>query len=490
LIPTALFFLVSCGVDPRSPVVLVTIDTIRADHVSAYGYEHPTSPILDSLAATGVLFTRAYSQSNSTVPSHASILSGQHVSDHGLHDNGQRWDDLGVPTLAQYFQAAGHRTAAFVSVLHLNGPRSGFDPGFDHFDNVRHQTGPTHYGADRWTRPGERTAQRALRWVRRNRGHAYLIWVHLFEPHTPYAPDSTLANRFVDHWTPRLSTLRDLHARVIDPSEARRRLPNSTASEHRLFESTYQHRDPRRDLDQVHRLLSQADRACIEALYDGEIAQTDAVIGRLLEGLRSSSEEGDPAPLIVVVGDHGENFDVDGVYAAHRSIYEACVRVPMLLSWQGQLPEGRRVDTPVQGIDLLPTILELAELEATSALPGRSLVGACLDTIEALPQPIIIEHANRSALAMIEWPWKIIVSTAELYKPAPDVYRHKGLELFNLSDDPHEQRDLAVAEAQREQRMRDHLLAWTARRSRDQAGARVELDSLMIQELRALGYID
>ena len=480
----------SCGHDHRPSVVLVTIDTIRADRVSAYGYERPTSPTLDSLAATGVLFEKAYSQGNSTAPSHASILSGKHASDHGLYSNGRRLNPDRARTLAQYFRTAGYRTGAFVSVAYLNDQCSGLDLGFQHFDNVRREQGSIQQGANRWARPAQHTVKRALRWLEKNRNRPCFLWIHVYDPHAPYAPEDRFANRFVGSWTPRIATLRDLHLGLIDPSEARRRHPETNVEQDTLFVRTYQHRDPRRSIDEIDRLFSAADRDCIEVLYDGEIAQTDAAIGNLLRGVRATFDNPALPPLVVVLGDHGESFGSGGVYAAHRSIYEACVRVPMLMSWAGRLPAGRRVESPVQGIDVLPTVLELLDLEAATLLPGRSLVAACPGNSTPNPHPILIEHANRSALAMIDWPWKVIVSTAELYDPAPHVYRHKGTELYRLDSDPREMRDLSASLPQTAQDMKARALAWALRDGVVHEDAPPALDSLMTRQLRALGYIE
>ena len=276
----------------RVNVLLVTIDTLRWDHLGCYGDRSAATPVLDALAGRGVRFATAIAQVPLTAPSHASILTGLTPLRHGVRDNGGYTLPAEVRTLARRLTDAGYRSAAFVSGFPLDH-RFGFASGFDVYDDRLARTA----GRAPYTeRSADATTDRVMGWLDQMRpsgGEArstpsqpWFAWVHYFDPHAPYAPPPPFATRFADR------------------------------------------------------------------LYDGEVAFVDAQIGRLLGRLERS---GDLArTLIVVTADHGESFGEHGEETHGVFVYDATLRVPFIVAGPG-IHGGRSSAVVARSIDVVPT---------------------------------------------------------------------------------------------------------------------------------------
>ncbi len=331
-------------------VLLVTLDTTRSDHIGAYGYDRIQTPMLDGLAAQGVLFETAVAQASVTGPSHTTMLTGQGTWTHGSLLNG-------IPvasdteTLPERLRANGYRTGAFVSAYVLEG-ELGFNRGFDTYDD---DFGLPKGGADllAWRvkdaaarrlnpdyvleRVGERTVDDALDWLARGDG-PWFLWVHLFDAHGPYEPPPPYDTMYY----------------TGDP------------------------RDPSHDsMDEVAgvaaylapSLVGITDVEWVIAQYDGEISYQDKQVGRLLEAAGTDA-------LVVVTGDHGESLGDNGVWFNHGDdLTVAATQVPFIMRWPGHIPAGVRVQDPVELTDLLPTVFDLLDEPVPQGLDGRSLVG-------------------------------------------------------------------------------------------------------------------
>ncbi len=272
---TATVLTISCSdgakpraVDPGPSVLLVTLDTTRADRLGAYGSAIGATPHLDGLASRGVLFEQAFAVAPMTLPAHASILTGQLPTRTGLRWNGeQRLADspAEMPTLAERFRAAGYATAAFVSAAVLDRA-FGLDRGFELYDDGDHPGERSRSPADRWKteRPASQTVARALSWLATQPAERpVFLWVHLFDPHDPYLPPAPFAARFAD--------------------------------------------DP----------------------YSGEIAAADDAVGILLA--ESRFRPGAPA-IVSVIGDHGEGLGEHGEATHGILLHDATLRVPWILA--------------------------------------------------------------------------------------------------------------------------------------------------------------
>ena len=311
---------------PPSRVLIVTIDTLRADHVGAYGGPVPT-PAMDGIAMDGALFLDASTPTPSTAPAHASLWTGLHPWRHGVLDNAT---PLGVDiaTVAESAQNAGIATAAFVS-SYILAPRFGLARGFAtfHFDPSERYAWR---GSDReafWSRAAA-TTDAALDWLQDHRDEPFLLWVHYFDPHAPYEPPPGFE--------------RPPGERVSLDGKT---LPSGVASFARLAD---------------------AIRG-----YRGDVAYTDAQLKRLLDGMRELALF--DATTIVVTSDHGEGLGDHGLLEHGENLYEELVRIPLVVRGPG-IARGRRLAGPAQLEDLAPTALEALQLAVPAGLDGISLL--------------------------------------------------------------------------------------------------------------------
>lgn len=426
-----------------SSILLVTIDTLRADHVHAYGYARETTPHLDALARDGVLFETAYAPSSATGPSHATLFTARQPIGHGVVHDGIPLD-ASVPTLAGLLAARGHRTAAFVSSYPVSA-RFGFAQGFAHYDDAFAPGGGTMTSKRRALAGGPEgaldrrasvTVDAVESWLARNAdGTPMFLWVHLFDPHAPYSPpppfDAQLA-----------SGSDDPRARAID-------------------------------------------------LYDGEIRYADEQLGRLVTAFERAA--GSRRSLIVVTSDHGEGLWDHGYPGHNRDLWEEEVRVPLVLRWRDGIAGGVRVAEPVHLIDVLPTLLAAAGagappagtagVDLLAALDGEGALAA--DRAIYLTRPYFGERARRRRLRQEGWSfgirrgdWKLIVAPSE-----------ERRDLFDLGDDPREKRDVADADPARAGELGAMIESWRASETAARGGALPEMPRDVRRKLRALGYV-
>ena len=328
----------------RGPnLLLVSIDTLRADHLGAYGYDLPTSPTIDArLAGEGVTFTDAYSQSPKTTPSHMTLLTSLYPSVHGveLWQNGKPAHVLNpaVHTLAEILKNAGYATAAFTGGAQID-PVRGFDQGFDLY-----------------TVSGQQ--RRARRWLGRHRWQRFFVFYHTYDVHDPYLPP----DEYIRLFDP------DYRGRVLDAIHRLRAEGGMSvaawAGISRRFWDSVDRSDPR-------------DVRFVERLYDAGIRRMDAeTIRPLLDRLDQLGLARDT--LVVFTSDHGEAFGEHGQFQ-HDDLYAATVRVPLVLRWPGRLPAGLRIASRVRLIDVMPTILELLGVSAPPSLQGQRLTALLHD---------------------------------------------------------------------------------------------------------------
>lgn len=343
----------------KPDVLLITIDTLRADFVHSYGFPEEITPHLDALADRGVLFETAIAASTATAPAHASIMSSRFVREHSVgSDNGSTRLD-GVGTLAQAFHSAGYDTAAFVSNVVLKR-RSGFDQGFDVYDDELPSSEANR--GNYFERTADATVGRALAWLVRPREHPFFLWVHLQDPHGPYTPPG--------EW---IDTVDEV------PLRTNRALPVLGVNRGQGGIPAYQ------ALDGIRRGARYA------ALYAGEIAFTDHWVGELVKAVTGDDT------VIAVTSDHGESLDEDGFFFqhGHRTTPEQAL-VPLIIV----APDiaSRRVEGVVSHVDIAPTLLDLAGIDPLDAASGISLVPA-LRSGAALPDRAVLSDVGHELSA-------------------------------------------------------------------------------------------
>lgn len=347
--------LAACSVgDGRPNVVLITIDTLRADRVSAYGYELPTTPAIDRLAAQGVVFERAIAASSATAPAHATMLTSRRVREHTVsYLNGR--SRLEAPDSLPYrFRAAGYATGAFVGNYMLQ-PRTGFDSGFDHFDSELDTIEMG--GLALFERRAAATEERALAWLAEQREGPFLMWLHLQDPHGPYLPPNTHFGTFE---IPRREG--EWRLPQLDDRFGYQGVPSYQVIEGAEYPTDY------------------------EALYADEIRYADDTIGRVLEAVDAHPSGRDV--VVLLTSDHGESMGEGGYYYVHsHTTTPDIAHVPFVLRAPGLAPERRR--ELVGHVDVLPTLLDLAGLPPDEEARGLAL-GEYLRAGKPLPDRTLV----------------------------------------------------------------------------------------------------
>jgi len=323
---------------PSAPpnVIVVCIDSLRADRLAIYGGPEATSRTFAAIAREGVVFDRAFTVASWTKPSVASLLTGLYPSQHGLIASHETRVDLlpdAVTTLAETLHAGGYRTAAFVENVHLQRKQSALDQGFEVYAEE--------VGSAREIING------FAAWVGQHDPRPFFAYLHVLDPHWPYAPLPPPAGRPLADDV----ALRRLH---WDLDGGRWPLLRDAVNEQGLR-------------------LTAAELSAVTALYDGEIYDVDAALASLLELLRGRGllEQ----TLLVVTADHGEGFLDRGRLDHGYGAYDELARIPLLVRLPGGEHGGRRVGEPAQIVDVAPTILDFAGIDAP-ALGGRSLRAA------------------------------------------------------------------------------------------------------------------
>ncbi|MFN2387383.1 MAG: sulfatase-like hydrolase/transferase [Thermoanaerobaculia bacterium] len=389
---------------PRAEnVLVVTVDTLRADRVGAHGSRAGATPHIDALARRGIVFERAFTTAPLTLPAHVSLFSGLLPVHSGVRVNGTDRVPAEVPLLAEQLRAAGFATGAAVGSFVLRS-ETGIARGFAAYDES-FAANAGRKGKWEGERRAEEVVERALGWLDRTGPERFFLWVHLFDPHAPYAPPAPYAERF-------------------------------------------------------------AGRP-----YDGEVAYADACLGRLLQGMteRGRVEQ----TLIVVAGDHGESLGEHGEATHGVFLYDATLRVPLILVPPENAPASR-VAAPVSLVDVAPTVREAAGL-APSVSDGTSLLRPSDDRI-------VLAESNYPAVLLGWSPLRAARSATKKYVEAPRP------EFYDLTADPAETRNAFRREDEAMRR-----LARAMERRRFSAPARAAAssgsDPEVARRLASLGYL-
>jgi arylsulfatase A-like enzyme/Tfp pilus assembly protein PilF len=395
----------------RPNVLLITLDTTRADRLGCYGYALAHTPTLDALAAQGVLFERAYTPAPLTLPSHASMMTGLYPPEHGLMTNGRGRLDDDISTLAEVLRDAGYDTAAFLGSFVLHS-KFGLDRGFRQYDDDMTNTDPTEDGLHR-QRDGVWVVDSALAWLARRRQKPFFCWVHLYDAHAPY-----------------LAHLEEFGDRFDDRP------------------------------------------------YDGGIAYVDQQVARLVKHLEANRLGAQT--LVVVVGDHGESLGEHDEKEHGLTLYDSVIHVPWIWAGRGVTTAGRRVPQLASLVDLRPTLLETVGLREPASTSGRSLCGALAGgdiaagvCYSATDFPLL-EHGWAPLRALSTAGWKYIRS--------PDA------ELYDISSDPYEIKNLAAAHPEQVQALEDQLASLEQTMQMRQ-GTTVKLSPQEQRALASLGYL-
>lgn len=422
---------------PGNNVIVVSIDTLRPDHLGMYGYDAPTSPNLDAFARESVLFKNAVAPSPTTLPSHTSLFTGQSPSTHGVDQSKGRKAPMELITLAEILTKQGYATASVNDGGYLGAP-FGLGQGFSHFDQSR---GSVDRSARRSTRLAERV-ESALAWWDGVRPKHFFLFIHSYEVHIPLSPPEESLAHFEESYEGPLGD-------VILTNE--------------WFGRAKSTKDP-------------ADVRHWIRLYDASVRSADAGFGKLVRGLRERGLYEDS--LIVVVSDHGEELgERTGLSLHGKTLYDEVLRIPLLIKLPGGASAGHVVHQQARLIDVLPTLLSALGLESPSGIDGESLLTSLDGNAGRRPRPAVsVTEGGQAALR--EPPWKL--------------YRRNGEQtLFHLEDDPGEKRDVAGTHPETVDALGRRLDALTAVDPAVQGRARRnKLSASRREQLRALGYVE
>ncbi|MCZ6691484.1 MAG: sulfatase [Planctomycetota bacterium] len=444
-------------------VILISIDSLRADHLGCYGYGPKTSPNIDRMAREGAVFEWTISSSSWTLPSHMAMFTALPDLLHGVDRNGVKLA-LDHPMLAQTLREAGYTSVGFYSGPYLH-PAFGFDRGFDEYINCASNPGPADAPTDEVLNPpaelhpvawadvtNPSIYEKVTGWIGEKPQQPFFLFIHYWDVHYDYDPPEPYDKMFDPDYQGE-----------IDVS----RYPNNKAIHGRM--------DPR-------------DLRHVVSLYDGEIRSTDEWIGRLVEFLGKKGVLDNT--LLVITADHGEEFFEHWQKAHRNNLHDESIRVPLILRLPGKIPAGFRTSAQARGIDLYPTILEIVGVERPAGLVGRSLVpllGKHRDEIPPVAAFSELSNQERGPLfrSLRTSSWKVIQDVVREKWEYYDLKADPG-ERFPIRDEEQPKAREAIAELQGVVKALELLKASLSRRPGE---SRPELDPETLERLRSLGYI-
>lgn len=406
---------------PGMPNILVIVmDTLRADHLSSYGYNRPTSPNIDRVALGGVLFENAFSTSSWSLPSHASLLTGLYPHEHGAEIN--YFNGLS-PTLAEALRERGFRTAAFSANQTWFTVSRGFGPGFLHFEDFFNSLAdmaartlygrkieqfvlvPLGYEDYPGRKRAEEVTQETLRWIGRDARRPFFAFLNYFDLHDPYLPPQPYRSKFSKIRNPGgiINTMRLRYYPTLTPEQ----------------------------------LQDEMDA------YDGAIAYVDAEIGRLLSGLE---ERGLAAnTLVVITSDHGESFGEHGLLTHVNSLYREVIQVPLIFYWPGHTPQGLRLSQSVGNVSLPTTLMELIGAGDQTTFPAPSLVQLWTSPDHHPAWPDLLAELSQFHYEEVKKNPAYYGAMKSLLNPQWHYIQHEkfGPALYDWRQDPAETQDLA-----------------------------------------------
>jgi len=452
------------GKPPRGSwnVILISIDTLRPDHLGIYGYHRNTSPHIDALAGEGLLFENHIATGPSTLISHASILTSLYPSAHRAEFSTYAPLNPAVLTLPEVLKMYQYQTAAFTGSGQMNHIY-GLDQGFDTYND----------------RGGKftRTLNRSLAWLRAHGQRPFFLFIHSYVTHHPYTPPAPYHRMFYPEYPGKLGS--------------------------RIGISLLQR------INQGQLEVSDEDRRHIVAMYDGEIAYMDNRMGWFFQQLKKMGLW--DRTLIVFTSDHGEEFNEHGMMGWHsHTLYDELLKTPLILRFPSGSPAGRRIADQTRGVDLFPTLLDLMEIEIPDGLQGVSLTPLMVRPDTSLELTAFSERESYGRPYKMEkslryGDYKFILSTPDR-RPAGGMERFfqnlhispldssvRAREFYHLAADPGESRNLFQRQKRLGREFEQRI--WEMTRLNLQVLGELEADRITIDEelekrLRSLGYID
>ncbi len=463
----------------KPPVILLLLDTVRADHLSQYGYERDTTPNLGVFANHAVVYDFVRSSASWTVPAHATLFTGLYPHQHGVHryipEKGRRSNlmpsyPLGPQTwtLAELLGEAGYRTAAFCANPFLHSG-TGLDRGFQLFYHSRNLnttipllTEPLQkllFGREALTAFRQQTMtarqvnRRAAHWLERRGGRPFFLFINYMDAHSPYDPDPPFDRIYPGAWEGFL----DWHSFAAG-----------------------MHKQPRE--------ISGREREHIISRYDGAVRSLDHELGRFFDLLRERGLYDES--LIIVTSDHGEHFGEHGLIEHSKDVYEEVLRIPLLVKYPGSARRGRD-EVPANLVDILPTVLTAAGLPLPDGLAGRLLGSA--SPVRRLNESYDPRKAGGGGNRPAGSPGRFIRVRRSIHLDQMKFIwsSDQAHELYDLDADPGESRNLLAERPELAEPFLPLAAEIEANQVLPEPGAEPEaLDDDLLRHLEELGYVD
>jgi len=445
-----LWFLIPCQAALNAPpnIIVISLDTLRPDHLSFCGYKRNTAPNLSKLVEKSVLFTQAYSTSSFTLPAHGSLFTGLSPGEHGLLSwHSKLRED--IPSLTEELNESGYTCAAFVVSPPLHS-RYGFDRGFDLYDDYSHSIDLDGTFIDKdisadnpqYRVTSQNITRSAINWLRSAKAVPFFLFLHYFDIHAHYMAPGKYRNAFDPNYEGAVDGI----------------IPNLPSQEYSKG-------------------LSKRDLEHLIALYDSEIAWVDHNIGQILIELKKLNLAETTA--IVVISDHGEGFGEHELFGHGNSVYEEIVKILLLISWPSKLSHGKYIDTPVSVIQCYDTIRNMAGL-AKKNKQISTLLEICENKNFSGSGPVWGSVGNGNLTRFFRMnDWKLIVNAVL-----------GNYELFQLSEDPFERNNLAKMNPLIVKELHHELLTRSSKGEERSKEPEKPLPEECIRKIKALGYTD
>jgi arylsulfatase A-like enzyme len=428
-------------------VILIVVDALRADHLSLYGYPRKTTPNLDGLANHGVVFLNTWAQSSWTIPSTATLLTGQYAYTHGLYD-AYHWHLVpGISTVTQLYQREGITTAAFVA-NHLISEDSNFDVGFESFHEIPYAS-------------AAQLNRAFLHWLEDHKDERFFAYLHYMEPHLPYAAPGNGLNRFGD-----------------PPMSQGRLNPDRSEQLIQRIEKRLREISPLRIID---RDLNPEEREFLDeliGLYDSEIAYWDEQFAALVQALKERGLMENT--LLIVTSDHGEEFLDHGLLTHGQSLYSELLQVPLIFLNTHRAPEKRKDMAGL--VDLAPTLLALSHIPCDPGFAGRNLFSE-----STAPTFLFAQTAH----GLNRFEGEMVVKRSVFSERWKGILTldHDQMTLFDRITDPLERIDVGPARPEKVNEFRALIRDWV-RSCRSRAPYHLSLlDASALRKLKEMGYL-
>lgn len=385
-------------------VLFIVVDTLRADHLSCYGYRFETSPNIDRLADEGIMFSNAIANGIPTSPGFTTIFTGLHSITHRVVSHGgPEIIDRSIPLLAEVLRDKGFRTCAVDNLFNI---KPYFARGYEYYispksKNIHHIR-------------AEEVNLEAIRWIKEHYKEDFFLFLHYWDCHTPYLPPEKYRTMFYkgkDPFDP------DNHS--MDPAKEQIPYP--------FFKKWHY------DL-----LGNPTDANYIIAQYDGAIRYIDSTVGEILETFRNLCIYDDS--LIILTADHGENMTEHNFFFDHQGLYEPTIHIPLIIRI-GDKYYPKKVNSIVQHMDITPTVLDVLDIKIDATFDGKSLLPLIKGEVDKIYEEVISTECTwRAGISIRTEEWKLIKTIDQgLYSTPP-------IELFNLKKDPEEKVNLCDEE--------------------------------------------